>query len=312
MGPDRTGTENKMTSAATLTANLSIGVLAWYELNETKITPDALRTILADEGFDASIVPDINQPTAVRRAARGWTQGRGNADRYRAEVVFDAATPTGGRIEVGVLRREKVDEHEVKWVQVDVVAYDVDSAGNIARDRYVGNGSAEADSVDEDVRSAATFLDHEWIRPNLVAARLAAMGALPVRRSGGVAFVPRSYEAEVRRLQAVVRRIGSSEFEAAAIDPSDKTTRATIERRANENLADALTEFGARLAEWEGATRTIPSHAVSSILAEFAEINERGELYALALGVTLDGLREKLDAAKDRARALIAGASEAA
>lgn len=301
-----------MIKAATASANMSIGMLCFWELNDTKITPDALRSVLTDEGLDASAVPNIDQVQAVRRAARGWTQGRGNADRYRAEVVFDAATPTGGRIEVGVLRRERIDEHEVKWVQVDVVAYDVDSAGNIARDPYVGNGSAEADSVAEDVRSAATFLDHEWIRPNLVAARLSAMGALPVRRSGGVAFVPRVYEPEVRRLQAVVRRIGSSEFEAAAIDPGDGTTRQTIERRATENLADALTEFGARLAEWEGATRTIPSHAVSSILAEFAEINERGELYAIALGVTLDGLREKLDAAKDRARALIAGASEAA
>lgn len=296
-----------MITPSTVTANLSIGLLTWWELNDTKITPANLRDILADEGLDPAAVPDIDQVQAVRRAARGWTQGRGNADRYRAEVVYDLATATGGRIEVGVLRRERVSENEVKWTQVDVVAYDVDGAGNIGRDRWVGNGTAEADSVDEDVRSAAAFLDHEWIRPNLVSARLSAMGALPVRRSGGVAFVPRCYEPELRRLQAVVRRIGSSEFEAAAIDPSDATTRATIERRAGDNLADALNDFGARLAEWEGATRTIPSHAVASILADFAEINERGELYALALGVTLDGLREKLDAAKDRARALLAG-----
>ena len=60
------------------------------------------------------------------------------------------------------------------------------------------------------------------------------------------------------------------------------------------------------LTEVLASTRTVPSHAVASILADFAEINERGELYALALGVTLDGLREKLDAAKDRARALLA------
>lgn len=296
-----------MMTPASLTANLSIGLLAWFEMNQTKITPDALRAILVDEGMDASGVPDIDQIQAIRRAAREWTQGRGHADRFRADVVFDVATPTGGRMEVGVLRRVRIDEHEVKWVQVDVVAYDVDSSGNVARDRYVGNGTVEADSIDEDVRSAATFLDHQWIRPNLVAARLAAMGAITVRRSGGVAFVPRCYEPELRRLQAVVRRIGSSEFEAAAIDPNDATTRATIERRAGENLADALNDFGARLAEWEGATRTMPSHAIASILADFAEINERGELYALALGVTLDGLREKLDAAKDRARALLAG-----
>ena len=301
-----------MMTPDTLRSNVSIGLLVWWQLNDTKIGPDALRSVLNDEGLDASVVPDIDQPAAVRRAAREWSQGRGHADRFRAEVVFDAATPTGGRIEIGVLRRERIDEHEVKWVQVDVVAYDVDGYGNISRDRWVGNGTPEADSVDEDVRSAAQFLDHQWIRPNLVATRLAAMGALPVRKSGGVAFVPRCYEPELRRLQNVVRRIGSSEFEAAAIDPNDATTRETIERRAGENLADALTDFGARLAEWEGASRTIPSHAVASILADFAEINERGELYALALGVTLDGLREKLDAAKDRARALLAGEAVAA
>jgi hypothetical protein len=301
-----------MITPSTVTANLSIGLLTWWELNDTKIAPAALRAILADEGLDAAGVPDIDQPAAVRRAARGWTQGRGNADRYRAEVVFDHASATGGRIEVGVLQRRRLSDHEVEWVQVDVVAYDVDSAGNAIRDRWVGNGTAEADSVAEDVTSTCTFLDHEWIRPNLVAARLSAMGALPVRKSGGVAFVPRCYEPELRRLQAVVRRIGSSEFEAAAIDPNDATTRATIERRAGDNLAEALNDFGKRLAEWEGATRTVPSHAVSSILADFAEINERGELYALALGVTLDGLREKLDAAKDRARALLAGGDSVA
>ena len=301
-----------MITASTAAANASIGLLVFWELNDTKITPENLRELLTDEGMDASGVPDIDQPAAIRRAARGWTQGRGNADRYRAEVVYDLATATGGRIEVGVLHRRRLNDHEVEWVQVDVVAYDVDSAGNVARDRYVGNGTAEADSVAEDVTSTCTFLDHEWIRPNLVAARLFAMGALPVRKSGGVAFVPRCYEPELRRLQAVVRRIGSSEFEAAAIDPNDATTRATIERRAGDNLTEALNDFGARLAEWEGATRTIPSNAVASILADFAEINERGELYALALGVTLDGLREKLDAAKDRARALLAGDVEVA
>ena len=297
-----------MLSPSSVKSNLSLGLLVWYELNQTKITPDNLRSVLGEEGMDASVVPDIDQVQAIRRAARGWTQGRGHADRYRAEVVFDQPN----RVEIGVLRRQRINDHQVEWVQVDVVAYDVDSAGNVNRDGYSGSSTPEASLIAEDVLSACTFLDHEWIRPNLIAARLDAMGALSVRRSGGVAFVPRCYEDDVRRLQAVVRRIGLSEFEAAAVDPNDTTTRETLQRRAGENIADALRDFDARLGEWETAAKTVPSHAVASILAEYGEIVQRGDLYALALGVTLDGLRGKLDAAKDRARVLLFGAQVAA
>lgn len=297
-----------MMTDTTFQANISIGHLVWWQMEDSKIAPDALRAILADEGLDPSAVPDIDEPAAVRRAARQWTQGRGNATRYRSEVVYD----DGRRIEVGVLRREQVDAHEVKWVQVDVVAYDVDSNGGVLRDRYVGNGTGEADAVAEDVDGAVRFLDHEWIRPNLVQNRLGAMGALNVRRAGAVAFVASRYEAQLRQLQRVVRRIGASEFEAAKIAPDDAATRETVLRHAGQNLTEAVTALLGRVAEWESSSRSVPAHAAASILAEYADISERGELYSAALGAAIEGLREKLDDAATRARGILSGAHLAA
>jgi len=278
-----------------------LGVLVSWDLSNTSILPHDLRSILTVEGEDPAIVPDIDPAAAVKRATREWSQGRGAADRYRAEVVREDA----GTVEVGILRRQRVDDHEVKWVQVDHVVFET-TAGALVRGHGIGSDQAAAFSALADKR--ATYLDADWIRPGLVQARLAGWGAFRLSRHGGVEYVPVQHRENVERLARIVERIGDSRFDLVDVAATE-ASRKTIGSGARDNLAEALGEVTSKLDEWEKSTRSIPSHSVAAVLERFADVSMRAELYAGALEVSVDDLREKLDAAKVRARALLAGAT---
>lgn len=278
-----------------------LGALVMWELAETRITPDDLRTVLASHGEDPSVVPDIDPAGAVRRAAREWRVGQGNATRYRSEVVYDS----NGRIDVGLLRRERLGDHEVQWVQVATMVYGI-RHGRPVLDDAVGTDIQHVGAVASLVDGYATHLDHTWIRPNLVQAKLAGMGAVNWRRGGGVVFVPAAYLRDLDRLARVVRSIGSSVFDVAHL-ANTEDSRASVSRATRDHLTEQISEVGARLDEWAKSDRKIASHSVASVLEQIGEVTLRGDLYAQALGVAMDDLRAKVDAARERARGLLMG-----
>jgi hypothetical protein len=280
-----------------------LGALVWWELADTKITPDDLRTVLTEEGEDASVVPEIDARVALRRAAREFGQGRGE-DRRRAEVVFDE----NGRIEVGILRRERVDAHEVKWVQEDVVAYDVAPVNGVVTvvSRYVVSHTAAASAFVTHATDYLTHLDSTFIRPTLVQGKLDAMGAFRLRSMGGVEYVPVQFMEEVERLGRIVRRIGGSSFSIAHV-AATASSQESIGKAARDTMADQLADLGKRISAWEEMVgkRKVPSHSVASVLEQFAEIQMKGDLYASALSVTMDDLTARLAECREKARAIL-------
>jgi hypothetical protein len=297
-----------MTRTNTIIADLSagLGALVWWELSDTKITPEDLRLVLAEEGEDASIVPEIDANAAIRRAVREFTKGRGE-DRRRAEVVFDEA----GRLEVGILRRERVDAHEVKWVQDDVVCYELATVGGVTvvLSCYAVNGVEAAQAFIAHASDYLTHLDATFIRPTLVQSKLNAMGSFRLRSMGGVEYVPSQFMDEVERLGRIVRRIGASSFSVAHV-AATASSRTSIEKAARDTMADQLGDLAKRIDAWEelAGKRKIPSHSVTSVLEQFAEIQTRGELYTSALSVTMDDLTARLAVCRVKAMALLESA----
>lgn len=276
-----------------------LGALVMWELSETAITPQRLRGLLDALGENSAIVPDIDPASAVARASREWGLGRGNETRYRAEVVLRETD----RVEVGVLERRRVASNEVEWVQVDRVICDLDSNGALAGVWSYG-GADQSTPLIALIRNRAEHLDTDWIRPNLIQARLDAVGALNVRRQGGVMFVARQHLEEVERLARVVRAIGTSSFDIVHVEATRESV-ATVQRAANGYLEEQLNEVVAKLDDWAEKSRAPRSDAVAGLVEQVGDLVLRGGLYADVLQVTMEGINERLAVVKSRALALL-------
>jgi hypothetical protein len=273
-----------------------LGAIAWWDLYDTQVSPTRLRSILAHEGLNVD-VPDIDQGAAVRRAAREWHQGRGNADRYRAEVVHETATT----LRIGLLKREQVSDDEVKWEQVDAIEFDVVSAmWSTMGTTELANGFITL----ADERRA--YHDHMFIRPAILMASLAQMGAFGLRRQGGCYYVPIQKVADLERLQRVIGAIGNCALDYTHVAATD-AGRAALGKEATATLEQALTEVAEQLDSWSESTRKVGTNSEASMLATFADIRARANLYTDALSMSLDAIVSKVEEAEQRARDIIAG-----
>jgi hypothetical protein len=284
-----------------LGASLSngLGALVMWELSDTAITPADLRALLSSLGEDPSVVPDIDPASAASRASREWGMGRGNETRYRAEIVHREA----GRIEVGILERQRVSVNEVKWVQVDSALVWIDAAGKFTGVGWV-HGSAQVRSYVDLFNKRNTHLDADWIRPHLIQARLDAVSAFAVRRQGGVVFVDRTHLEEVERLARIVRSIGSSSFDIVHVANTCESQK-SIARAASAYLEEQLNELTTKLDGWTERAKAPRIDAVEGLLEQVGDLVLRGGLYSDVLQVTLDGVNDRLATVKARAMALL-------
>lgn len=281
---------------ARLIGNLKdgLGALVWWGLSGTDITPADMRLILQAEGMDPGIVPDIDSTAAIKAAARSWSRGRGNQERYRSDVLSN-----GGAAVTVAIQRRAVTGARVDWLQVDSVTWD--------GQRWTDPGTlAESSDFRQQADHKRLHLDHDWIRPGLIQAELARMSACSLRDQGGVYYVPVQYMKELDRLQRVVGRIGSSALHIAHISPTEAGRRA-IQASAAQSVESVLGELVSQLDGWADRSARIPERDAAGVLLEFKALKDRAGLYATALEVSLDDLQAAIKEAEDRARELIDG-----
>lgn len=292
----RTPRTSKSTAANGLANGL--GALVTWDLFSAFVTPAKLSALLTDNGMDATIVPaEVDQAAAVRSTASGWTQGRGKADRYKSEVVYD----DNGRIEVGILRRERLGPHRVRWEQVDVVTFDTGA------EDWMGTSTSEASQVFKRTADRnRTHLDCNWVRSNVIDPQLSSMGACKLRRLGGVVYVPVQHLERLARLQTVVENIGASEFSVIHAAPTESSRKA-IAGSTQRELRSQLDELLEQLGRWESSSRRVREDAADSALVTFCDLKARAELYQDALAIRMDELTGAIDAAEQRAREIIDG-----
>jgi len=276
-----------------------IGALAWWDLLDSKISPAELRGILGFEKWDIK-VPDIKPQQAIRKGANSWRKGAGNAERFKADVVFsDSDTMI-----VGILKRVRIGPKKVAWEQVDRIVYSDMQGGTPIRIEQ-GN-TIEADEVHECISWRFQYLNHEWIRPNLIKAPLAQLGAFNLRRSGGIVFVPAQGMDELDRIARVVRQLGKSQFHVSHVaDTGD--SRDSIGASAQGSLVGKLKDIKQRLDGWESATKRTSSKISDRTFAEFRELRDQARLYADCLNIQLDSLLGSIGSAEDRARFILDG-----
>ena len=185
-----------------------LGALVWYDLSGTRITPDRMRAILASEGDDPSVVPDIDPEAAVKRAIRSWTSSRGE---FKAVIGSD----TDDEIVVNILRKQRTGAKKVEMLLHDSATFSK-ASGSFA---FVA--SKEAIDFVRFVEQMIETLDHSWLRPKLIHSRLAAMSAFVLRRQGGVYFVPSQFRDDLDKLARIVSQVGDSMLSIAHVEATD-------------------------------------------------------------------------------------------
>lgn len=294
-------TTNPLASSAVANAAQGLGALVWWSLADTRVSPDRLRTILAMEGGDPSIVPDIDQCSAVKRAVRDWTQGAGKTDRYRAEV----AQVAGDEMTIGILRREKPTAQEVRWVQVDSVCFDAKAAAWLSRGT-TGEAASFVSEADE-VRSTH---DHQFIRPAILIAGLKAANAVCLRDRGGVYYVPRQNQDDLDRLARIVARIGKCHLDIVHAMATE-AGRQSIAQGAQAGLRDGLGELITRIEGWAASTRRVSEGNSAALLGELATLKQQAALYADALSISMDDLQAAVEAARVEALRILGAGNDA-
>ena len=296
-------------NSSKIASDLSTGLAAliWWELSDTGVSPTSLRSTFAAAGYDPSEVPDVDPIAGAKRAAREWSQGRGNATRYRTEVVAEEH----GLVVVGLLRREKVADQEARWVQVAASTFDA----ALGWSAPVGVGTPEEiDLLGCDFRILAvrrqTLLDHHWIRP-WIQGELRALAAFRLRRQGGVEVVPAGGFDAVEKLRAVVASIGDSSMQVAHVAPTEQS-RLSLGSGARESVGETVADLRARIDAWKSSARSVRFDSAAHVLGEFAELSARCSMYEDALAISLSDLREEVESAKAEALRLVLGEDELA
>lgn len=277
-----------------LMENLSngLGALVWYDLTGTRITPDRMRALLASEGLDTAIVPDIDPESAVRRAVRAFSEGRGE---FRATVGAD----DDDVLVVNILRKQRTGSRKVEYL-----LHDSGEWSKVSRTWNLAPLSEQGIRFAQIVDDYTAHLDHEWIRPRLIHSALSAMQSFSLRRQGGVYFVASSHMSDLERLARIVSQIGGSNLSIAHVEAT-ASSQASIGNAARESIESTLSALVDRLDEWtESARKTSPS-AIGNALAELADLRSRADLYSDALSVALGDLATKIDEASETARAMI-------
>jgi hypothetical protein len=285
-----TQAENAVSEFAT-----GLGFLVWYNLKNALVTPTGLRALLARENETDIEVPDIVPRDGIIRATREWSKGRRSGSKYKAEVVHE----DDFELTIGILKHHHIHEKEVGWAQIEVLTFDKTNGSWVT----LPSSPLVAEFVSLAQRRC-TYLDHSFVRPKILQAKLDSFCSFKLRDRGGVYFVLEQFIDEVEKLKRIINQIGYSTLRTLRVTdiPEDK---ATITTETREHLDSSLAGLRERMTLWRTRTRKVRSDALGNTLEEFKGLRSQAELYADALQIQLDDFLEEIDDASSIVKNLL-------
>jgi hypothetical protein len=273
-----------------------MGTFCWWDLDASQVTPEHLRDVLASEGLTDISVPDIDPVSAIRKAAGNWATGRGNNDRYKAEVT----AIDGGRVYVGILQHRREGSREVAWGQTETLCYDTVSREWVnAYPSEVGQGFIK--SADDFLK----YLDHRFLRPSVLVPQLEAASAISLRRQGGIYFAPLASLDIVKRLKRIVGQLGGCKFHLCMVE-NDGDSREGVGAGVQDHVLGQLLDVEKQLEDWRTTSRKIRTDSQANVLGQLATLLGLADLYEKTLEVSLQDLRAKVTECQDEAMRLLA------
>jgi predicted DNA-binding ribbon-helix-helix protein len=268
-----------------MTTISTIGSLVYFRGSNIWIKPAAAESLFHAYGISKK-VPDLseNPVSRIRFIIRNF--GRSG---IRAEEVTGTASKDS--IEVGILERQQVSAHEMRWVQVDHLAWSA-AHGFSDPDTDLGREFIEQSE------KALTHLDYYWVRSVLLDL-VKDLKAFTLG-GGGIYYVHSDMDADLDNIRAMARSIPGARLHTIRVDPADDESRASIGDAAVDSLTGSVSDIVAKLDAWRekasGRTSTL-----EKMLEELAEIQGR----AVTLSTALRFHTDEIEAAVAQAAAAV-------
>jgi hypothetical protein len=136
-----------------------------------------------------------------------------------------------------------------------------------------------------------------------------AIRAIPIRREGGLYFVPASNQAQAERMRDLIEGLPNDGTAAPycmlLMVPDEQAAKKELGRAVFMGFMDQIKAMNADLEDLRAKAKTIKPDTIAARLKEFKEFSQRAEAYADLLSLQNEQLQNQISSLRSKARALI-------
>lgn len=274
-------------SVKTLDPDLILGYLSWYSIISVEEPYGDFLSALEDAGLNYRVPRPPSGVDTFRRVCSAAERRKVPTEDDLVELqmnfmirsIDETADPILRRIVCELVNKkgEKLDYTELCDIKFN--------RGTSSISRRVINDNKIADEIYSEIQTEfsrwnnklTSQLTREWIRKFLI-----HEGAILVRETGGVYFIPKEQASKLEALEEFVDGLtGTSVFHSHPLVDSEK--QRTMVKKALE--AETIGEIESIVAEIQGIKRVgvVADKQLQKALARYIELNDRSSIYKTLL-----------------------------
>ncbi|MGI9554822.1 MAG: DUF6744 family protein [Vampirovibrionia bacterium] len=275
------------------------GFLTWWEFSGFKSTPADLRAVLKDHNYEID-VPDILHGSALSKSIRDYRFSTSNR-RFKTERAYQ----DDKEVVINILERMKVNDKKVEWHHVDTLVWEVDPKDFLSKGSSADEGVQKACThFLDDYRDNSTYIDHGFLRPNVLQSELLKINAVSLRSRGGIYFIDSSKAKDIEKLNALCEDLNGITLCLCTMN-NDANTQKSIAGQVHSSFSERLKILEDKTTQWKDRTRSLRKDTMADTLQEFTEIRNSLEVYKNSLNMKADDLFVSLQEIEQIANDLI-------
>jgi hypothetical protein len=258
-----------------------LGDLLWWELAAASVNRPDLVKLWVQGGLPTELLPEEPTPEKAFKTAARETQV-GHTDRLlrlakddELEVVF------------GIVNEQRDGNGGLEYHQQARITLDRQT-GNLLSDQPADNMVQKLMARFQELKTLHTTDD---VR-RTITRTLDSFAAVTLRHGGGVYWTPAVYAASLRRLQAIIEKLGQSKMHLVPVTAT-KEGQAALAQAAKASIEEELTALQTEMQQF---LQTPPDRASTLMrrLEHFDDLRRKANLYQTVLQAQVEGLAENL------------------
>ena len=260
----------------------TLGFMVWWSITDTSVARQTVVDVMLRHGFDENVVPDITAKKALGRAISALTQEQKN----------------------WIIRSIKADDDVIMYACAE---QGVDEVNEELSFRPTGHITLQKDSLELGIDGEVPdtiFQYYERALNFLFASDLQSMclrvvqslQSLPMRKAGGIYFVPSPHLAELDLLEEALEEIDPLQellaFPQLDVGKAKNNLKSVVELEFGEMIKD----LKKKLTETAKGTEIglLSDRALNTRLTQYQETLDQGLVYESLLGMRLASARGQL------------------
>jgi hypothetical protein len=253
----------------------------WWELAAASVNRPDLVKLWVQGGLPTELLPEEPTPEKAFKTAARETQV-GHTDRLlrlakddELEVVF------------GIVNEQRDGNGGLEYHQQARITLDRQT-GNLLSDQPADNMVQKLMARFQELKTLHTTDD---VR-RTITRTLDSFAAVTLRHGGGVYWTPAVYAASLRRLQAIIEKLGQSKMHLVPVTAT-KEGQAALAQAAKASIEEELTALQTEMQQF---LQTPPDRASTLMrrLEHFDDLRRKANLYQTVLQAQVEGLAENL------------------